>query len=151
MRCVLLHLLALSPDGERDNQVDNVRPIPPPGVILYASLSIPSPSVRTSMESSRSSSPSWFSTHPVSQIFAYYVVLALGVHDAARVLAGKAATKVALSVYGIDNTLAVSYALGYHILGWIPITAMGFWYLGRMGLHLRDVGDGRQETGNGKT
>ena len=32
------------------------------------------------MESSRSSSPSWFSTHPVSQIFAYYAVLALGVY-----------------------------------------------------------------------
>lgn len=32
------------------------------------------------MESSRSSSPSWFSTHPVSQIAAYYVVLGLGVY-----------------------------------------------------------------------
>ncbi len=31
------------------------------------------------MESSRSSSPSWFSAHPVQQIIAYYVVLALGV------------------------------------------------------------------------
>ncbi len=32
------------------------------------------------MESSRASSPSWFSSHPVVQIFAYYVVLALGVY-----------------------------------------------------------------------
>ena len=31
------------------------------------------------MESSKTSSPSWFSTHPVSQIIAYYAVLALGV------------------------------------------------------------------------
>lgn len=53
----------------------------------------------------------------------------------------EASTKVALSVYGIDDTLAVSYALGYHALSWIPITVIGFWYLGRMGLHLRELGD----------
>jgi uncharacterized protein (TIRG00374 family) len=58
----------------------------------------------------------------------------------------EAATKVALSVYGVDDTLAVSYALGYHILGWIPITVIGFWYLGRLGLHLRELG--QQETGD---
>jgi glycosyltransferase 2 family protein len=51
----------------------------------------------------------------------------------------EASAKVALSVYGIDNTLAVSYALGYHLLGWIPITVIGFWYLGRMGLQLKDM------------
>lgn len=60
----------------------------------------------------------------------------------------EASTKVALSVYGIDDTLAVSYALGYHILGWIPITLIGFWYLARMGLHLKDVGEGRRENGS---
>ena len=54
----------------------------------------------------------------------------------------EAATKVALTVYGINNTLAVSYALGYHILGWIPITLIGFWYLAKMGLHLKDLGSG---------
>jgi hypothetical protein len=32
------------------------------------------------MESSRSSSPSWFSRHPVLRIFAYYLVLALGIY-----------------------------------------------------------------------
>jgi len=62
----------------------------------------------------------------------------------------EASTKVALSVYGIEDTLAVSYALGYHLLGWLPITAFGFWYLARMGLHLKDVGEGRREgTGDG--
>lgn len=60
----------------------------------------------------------------------------------------EASTKVALSVYGIDETLAVSYALGYHLLGWIPITAIGFWYLGRMGLHLKDM-SADKETRNG--
>lgn len=32
------------------------------------------------METRKSSPPSWFSTHPVSEIFAYYVVLGLGVY-----------------------------------------------------------------------
>jgi uncharacterized protein (TIRG00374 family) len=60
----------------------------------------------------------------------------------------EAAAKVALNVYGIDDTLAVSFALGYHILGWIPITVIGFWYLGKLGLHLKDVGDGQREKGD---
>jgi hypothetical protein len=52
----------------------------------------------------------------------------------------EASTKVALAVYGVDDTFAVSYALGYHILTFIPITVIGIWYLGRMGLHVRDFG-----------
>jgi uncharacterized protein (TIRG00374 family) len=56
----------------------------------------------------------------------------------------EAATKVALSVYGVDDTLAVSYALGYHILTFIPITLIGFWYLARLGLHYRDLSAARQ-------
>lgn len=63
----------------------------------------------------------------------------------------EASAKVALSVYGIDDTLAVSYALGYHLLGWIPITLIGFWYLGRMGLHLKDIGDARRPPDEGRT
>jgi hypothetical protein len=63
----------------------------------------------------------------------------------------EAASKVALSVYGIDETLAVSYALGYHLLGWIPITVIGFWYLGKLGLHLSELGEGGRGTGGGTT
>lgn len=59
----------------------------------------------------------------------------------------EASTKVALTVYGVDDTLAVSYALGYHALSWIPITVIGFWYLGRMGLHLRELGEKEPEDG----
>jgi uncharacterized protein (TIRG00374 family) len=51
----------------------------------------------------------------------------------------EAGSKVALGVYAIGDTLAVSYALGYHLLSFIPITLIGFWYLGRMGLHLKDM------------
>jgi uncharacterized protein (TIRG00374 family) len=56
----------------------------------------------------------------------------------------EAATKVALGVYGIDDTLAVSYALGYHLLSFIPITVLGFWHLWRLGLHLGEW-SGRQD------
>lgn len=56
----------------------------------------------------------------------------------------EAATKVSLAVYAIPDTLAVSYALGYHLLGWIPITVIGFWYLGRLGLHMRDMGEAQR-------
>jgi uncharacterized protein (TIRG00374 family) len=59
----------------------------------------------------------------------------------------EAASKVALSVYGVNETLAVSYALGYHLLGWFPIVIIGFWYLGRMGLNLSELGDGDRKTG----
>ena len=61
----------------------------------------------------------------------------------------EAATKVALRTYGIDDTLSVSYALGYHLLSFIPITVIGLWYLGRAGLHLRELRDGGRETGDG--
>jgi uncharacterized protein (TIRG00374 family) len=50
----------------------------------------------------------------------------------------EASTKVALAAYGVDDTFAVSYALGYHLLTFVPITVIGFWYLWRMGLHVRD-------------
>jgi hypothetical protein len=50
----------------------------------------------------------------------------------------EASTKVALAVYGVDDTFAVSYALGYHLLTFVPITVIGLWYLWRMGLHVRD-------------
>ena len=63
----------------------------------------------------------------------------------------EAATKVALGVYFIDDTLAVSYALGYHLLSFIPVTLIGFWYLGRMGLHLKDMNsDAGRGTGDGR-
>jgi uncharacterized protein (TIRG00374 family) len=60
----------------------------------------------------------------------------------------EAGAKVALGVYLIDDTLAVSYALGYHLLSFIPITLIGFWYLARMGLHLKDMSDGGRESGD---
>jgi uncharacterized protein (TIRG00374 family) len=46
----------------------------------------------------------------------------------------------ALAVYAIDSSVAVSYAIGYHVLSFTPITLIGLWYLSRMGLHFRDFG-----------
>ena len=43
---------------------------------------------------------------------------------------------VALAVYGVPKELAISWALGYHILSFIPITAMGAMYFTRLGVSI---------------
>jgi uncharacterized protein (TIRG00374 family) len=50
----------------------------------------------------------------------------------------EAAGKIGLGLYGVTDTKAVSWALGFHILSYIPITVMGAWYLTRLKLHFRD-------------
>jgi hypothetical protein len=44
--------------------------------------------------------------------------------------------KVSLQLYGVDPTLAISWALGYHVLTFIPITVLGLVYMTRLGLGL---------------
>jgi len=44
-----------------------------------------------------------------------------------------------LGVYGVPPELAVSWAIGYHILSFIPITVIGAWYFAKVGMHLSDV------------
>ena len=51
----------------------------------------------------------------------------------------EAAAKAGLSVYGVSGTQALSWAIGYHVLGFIPITLIGIWYFTRLGLHMADV------------
>jgi uncharacterized protein (TIRG00374 family) len=51
----------------------------------------------------------------------------------------EAFAQLGLSVYGVPKELAVSWAIGYHIVSFIPITLIGAWYFVRMGLHLSDV------------
>jgi uncharacterized protein (TIRG00374 family) len=61
----------------------------------------------------------------------------------------EAIAKTGLSdVYGVPTTLAVSWAIGYHILAFNPITAIGAAYFVRMGLHFRDVGEAEREDGS---
>ena len=51
----------------------------------------------------------------------------------------EAATLLTLRLYGVDSSLAVSYALTYHVTTFIPITLLGFWSLSRLHLGLRDL------------
>jgi glycosyltransferase 2 family protein len=44
------------------------------------------------------------------------------------------AAVIGLGVYGVPRELAISWALGYHILSFIPITVMGAFYFARLGL-----------------
>ncbi|HEX2781520.1 MAG TPA: lysylphosphatidylglycerol synthase transmembrane domain-containing protein, partial [Gemmatimonadaceae bacterium] len=52
----------------------------------------------------------------------------------------EAVAKESLAVYGIGPDLAVAWAIGYHILSFIPITVIGAVYFARLGMHLGDLG-----------
>lgn len=52
---------------------------------------------------------------------------------------------VGLGVYGVPKELAISWALGYHILSFIPITIIGAVYFARLGL---SVGGLRRAAGS---
>jgi uncharacterized protein (TIRG00374 family) len=45
-----------------------------------------------------------------------------------------------LAIYGVPRDLAVSWAIGFHLLSFIPITLLGAFYFARLGLSFRDVG-----------
>ena len=52
-----------------------------------------------------------------------------------------------MSLYGVDVSKAVSYAVAYHIGSFIPISVLGLWSLSRSRLHLADLRRGnRPET-----
>lgn len=44
-----------------------------------------------------------------------------------------------LAIYGVSRELAVSWAIGFHLLSFIPITILGAVYFARMGISLREV------------
>jgi uncharacterized membrane protein YbhN (UPF0104 family) len=44
------------------------------------------------------------------------------------------------TVYGVPETSSLAFAFAYHFGGWIPITVIGLWYAGSLGLSLGDVG-----------
>lgn len=52
----------------------------------------------------------------------------------------EAGARVSLGVYGIDPTSIASFAMGYHVLTFIPVTLLGLWYLNRLGLRWSEVG-----------
>ena len=51
----------------------------------------------------------------------------------------EAAGKFALGIYGISETMAVTWAVGFHVLSFIPITLIGAYYFARAGLSLTEL------------
>lgn len=52
--------------------------------------------------------------------------------------------KLGLALYAIPGGLAVTWALAFHLASFIPITIIGLFYFGRLGLHFRDLGNSAQ-------
>jgi len=46
---------------------------------------------------------------------------------------------IGLAIYSVDRSLATSWALGFHILSFIPITVFGAVYAARLNLNLKDL------------
>ena len=46
---------------------------------------------------------------------------------------------VGLAIYGIQATAATSWAIGYHILSFIPVTVIGIYYFSRLGLSFSEL------------
>jgi uncharacterized protein (TIRG00374 family) len=44
-----------------------------------------------------------------------------------------------LAVYGVGQQQAATWAIGYHLLSFIPITVIGAYYFARLGVQLRDL------------
>lgn len=57
--------------------------------------------------------------------------------------------KLGLGVYGVPPDQAVTWAIGFHVLSYIPITIIGAWYFLRAGMSMGDVG--RIERGTADT
>lgn len=52
----------------------------------------------------------------------------------------EAIAKESLAVYGVGPDLAVAWAIGFHILSFIPITVIGAVYFARLGLRMGELG-----------
>ena len=47
--------------------------------------------------------------------------------------------KEGLKLYGVSPDAAVTWAIGFHALSYIPITVIGAWYFVRAGLSLDEI------------
>ncbi|NUQ19490.1 MAG: flippase-like domain-containing protein [Gemmatimonadaceae bacterium] len=52
----------------------------------------------------------------------------------------EAVARESLAVYGVGPDLAVAWAIGFHILSFIPITVIGAVYFARLGMRMGDLG-----------
>jgi glycosyltransferase 2 family protein len=58
----------------------------------------------------------------------------------------ESAAVISLGLYGVAEAPAVTWALVFHLLSFIPITIIGAYYFARLGLTMGDIGsatDGR--------
>jgi glycosyltransferase 2 family protein len=51
----------------------------------------------------------------------------------------EAFAKTGLQIYSVPVTLAVTWAVGFHLLSFVPITALGAWYFSRLGLSFSEL------------
>lgn len=51
----------------------------------------------------------------------------------------EAAGAAGLGLYGVASASAVSWAIGFHLLSFVPITVIGAWYFARLDLRLKDI------------
>ena len=52
----------------------------------------------------------------------------------------EAASRFALEVYNIEPSRIISFAVGYHVLTFIPITVLGIWYMRKLGISRDELG-----------
>lgn len=57
------------------------------------------------------------------------------------------AARMGLTLFGISQSLAITWAVSFHILSFIPITLIGLWYFLRLGLNMRDIRPVRMDDG----
>lgn len=57
----------------------------------------------------------------------------------------EAASVFGLGLWGVEESLAASFAMSFHILGWVTVTGLGAYYAARLGIRLRDL-KGTDET-----
>jgi hypothetical protein len=48
--------------------------------------------------------------------------------------------KYGLGIFGVPPDAAVTWAIGFHFLSYVPITVIGAWYFVRAGLSMKDLG-----------
>jgi uncharacterized membrane protein YbhN (UPF0104 family) len=51
-----------------------------------------------------------------------------------------------LGVYGVSQEQSATWAIGYHLFSFIPITFIGAYYFSRMGVRLRDLQSSAEAT-----
>ncbi|HYJ78886.1 MAG TPA: lysylphosphatidylglycerol synthase transmembrane domain-containing protein [Longimicrobiaceae bacterium] len=51
----------------------------------------------------------------------------------------EAAAVGGLALWGVDESRAASFAIGFHLGGWLSVTGIGLWYIWRLGLSWREL------------